>query len=155
MARLNTPVDCNNVEPRAAFEPFEGTFRAHITDSEMKATKAGNGEYLALKLEVMDGPLKGRTAFDNLNLDNPSEKAMEIAYQTLSAIGHATGVLNISDSEQVHHRPMLVTFAIDGAYTRVKGYASIDDASHPSMAPHAAAPAAPAPAKKPWERTAA
>ncbi len=157
MVQLAQPVNCHEVEPAGTFVPFEGQFRAHIVDSEMKATKKGDGEYLALKVEVIDGPNKGRTVYDNLNLNNPSEKAMEIAYQTLSAIGHATGVMNITNSEQVHNIPMMVTFAVDGSYTRIKGYepASAAAAAAPAPAAQAQAPAAaPAASLKPWERKA-
>lgn len=153
MVQLAQPVNCHEVEPAGTFVPFEGQFRAHIIDSEMKATKSGNGEYLALKVEVLDGPNKGRTVYDNLNLDNPSQKAMEIAYQTLSAIGHATGVMNITNSEQVHNIPMLVTFAVDGSYTRIKGYDPVGAAAAPAPATQAPA-AAPAESLKPWERKA-
>lgn len=153
MVQLAQPVNCEDIPPSGTFHPFEGTFLAHITESEMKPTKSGNGEYLALKVEVLDGEHKGRTVYDNLNLVNPSEKAMEIAYQTLSAIGHATGVMNITDSEQVHHKPMMVTFAVDGSYTRVKGYepAQGKAPAPPAAQAQAAAPAAPL---KPWERKA-
>lgn len=149
MVQLAQPVNCNEVEPAGTFHPFEGTYLAQIVDSQMKPTKAGNGEYLALKVEVLEGEHKGRTVYDNLNLNNPSEKAMEIAYQTLSAIGHATGVMNITDSEQIHHKPMRVTFAVDGSYTRIKGY-------EPAGAKPAASGAMPAQEKPaatpPWKK---
>lgn len=153
MVQLAQPVNCNDIEPAGTFVPFEGTFLAHIIDSEMKPNSKGTGEFLALKVEVLDGPHKGRTVYDNLNLNNPSEKAMEIAYQTLSAIGHATGVMNINDSEQVHHIPMMVTFAVDGSYTRVKGYEPAQGKAPTAPAAQTQAAAAAAPLK-PWERKA-
>jgi hypothetical protein len=43
---------------------------------------------------------------------NNNPKAVEIAQQTLSAICRATGQLQVSDSEQLHLKPMTITVAV-------------------------------------------
>lgn len=109
MAGLGGTLDANTVEPNAPMEIIPaGDYRAQITASSMEPTKNGNGRYLKLELEILDGPQAGRKLFDRLNLENPNSQAVEIAQRTLSAICHAIGVLTVSDSEQLHMRPMLV-----------------------------------------------
>ena len=53
--------------------------RAVITESEMKANKAGTGSYLQLTFEIIEGPYKGRIFWARLNLDSPSATAVQIA----------------------------------------------------------------------------
>lgn len=150
MAKLPETYTPGSCEANGAFEPINGTFPAMIVESDMTPTKAGDGEYLKLTIEVLDGPHKGRKVFDNLNLDNPSAKAVEIAYQTLEAICQAVGLTKpLSDSAELHDKPMSITFAPDGAYTRVKAYkpaGSVSTVSTPKT--EAARPA------RPWERKA-
>lgn len=62
------------------FQPFDaGPQKLEITGIEKKQTKAKNGSYLALELTVAKGKQKGRKVWHNLNLDNPSVDAVEIA----------------------------------------------------------------------------
>ena len=114
MAQLNQQFDASAVEPATPFELLPpGKYVAQIVQSEMRATKAGNGQYLWLELDVVEGPYQGRKVWDNLNLVNASQQTMEIAQRTLSAICHAVGQLQVTDSEQLHFRPMQVTLAVE------------------------------------------
>ena len=79
-----------------------GKYSAQIINSEMRVTKDGMGQYLWLELDVLDGPCKGRKLFDRLNLVNASAQTVEIAQRTLSAICHATGRMQVQDSEELH-----------------------------------------------------
>jgi len=106
MAGLN--FNAETVAPNQAFENLAPAwYTAMITESEMKPTKGGDGSYLEITLEVIaPQQFAGRKLWDRLNLNNPNEKAVEIAYQTLSAICHATGVIQVQDSQQLHNIPM-------------------------------------------------
>lgn len=106
MAGLN--FNAETVAPNQAFENLAPAwYTAMITESEMKPTRGGDGSYLEITLEVIaPQQFAGRKLWDRLNLNNPSEKAVEIAYQTLSAICHATGVIQVQDSQQLHNIPM-------------------------------------------------
>ena len=89
MANL-TGFDANSVNPATDFEPLPaGKYLAIITDSEMKPTKSGSGNYLELTFQVIDGPFKGRMLWSRLNLDNPNAQAVQIAQGELSAICRA------------------------------------------------------------------
>ena len=96
-------------KPQADFEALpEGEYLAIIEASEMKATKAGDGHYLKLKLQVIEGKYKGRVVFDNLNLDNKSKTARDIARATFAVIREAVGVPNPQDSSELHGKPLVM-----------------------------------------------
>lgn len=106
MAGLN--FNAQNVAPQQAFENLApGWYTVKMVESEMKPTSAGTGSYLECTFEVLaPQQFAGRKLWDRLNLNNPNEKAVEIAYQTLSAMCHATGVMQVQDSQQLHNLPM-------------------------------------------------
>ena len=85
-----------------------GRHKVIIEDSEVKGNNAGIGGYLALSLQVIEGPSAGSTGVMRLNLYNQNQKAVEIAHRQLSAICHAVGVYNVQDSAQLHNLPFMV-----------------------------------------------
>ena len=97
-----------DAKPSSGFEPIPaGQYLVKIIESEIKATKAGTGEYLKLMFEVCDGNYKGRKVTEILNLRNPSAKAVEIAQGTFAAIRLATGVHEPRVPEELHDIPMI------------------------------------------------
>lgn len=105
--------DATNVAPQTAFEVLPaGSYSAMIVASEMTPTKDGNGEYLKLTLEIIEGVHTGRKLFDRLNLKNANQQAVDIARATLSAICHATGVMRPGDSAALHQLPMQITVRV-------------------------------------------
>lgn len=157
--------DATEVEPNAPFNPLPpGDYPVMIVNSEMRPTKKGDGRYLWLEMEVLDGPLKGRHVWDRLNIDNPNAKAVEIAKRTLSAICRAVGVMQLTDSEQLHGKALLARVKTRPATDQhpagndIAGYNPIGNAP-PAPTPQPAAAAAPAPATTgaaagtaPWQR---
>lgn len=152
-----------------------GKYKSAIVGSEWKVNNAKTGRFLELTLEVVDGEFKGRKLWDRLNLENPSQQASDIAQKTLSAICHATGVLRVSDSQQLHDKPLLVTVRVvprkdkdgnvvkgadgkDETSNEVKGYSKIDGGitalpvANNAPATAAAATTTAAPAVAPWNR---
>ena len=85
---------------------------------------------------------------------NPNSQAQEIAQRALSAICHATGQMQVTDSEQLHNKLMKVTVKVrpaKGEYAasnEIRGYAASGGAARPSSQPAAKASA-------PWKRNAA
>lgn len=154
--------DAQTVEPNDSFDPIpNGDYLCIITASQMKPTKSGDGAYLELEMEVLDGPYKGRKLWDRLNLNNANETTVKIAKGSLSAICRAVGVLQPKDSYELHDLPMLVKVACkkrddtDELTNVVKGYKKRDAGT---TVPAAAPPAAPAKAAStsstpPWKRT--
>lgn len=113
MARFDTTFDASGVEPLTGYELLPaGDYVAQIIESEMRPTRNGNGEFLWLMMDILEGPLQGRKAYDQLNLINPNPTTVEMAQRTLSAICHATGELHVSDSEDLHFKPMTIRVSI-------------------------------------------
>ena len=143
--------NANEVDPAVDFEAIPaGKYLAVITDSEMKATKSGNGSYLELAFEVIEGEYKGRNLWARLNLDNPNQLAVQIARGELSAICRAVGVLQPKDSLELHNLPILITVKLKkrtdtgDIVNEVKGYAK--------KATAAAQPQAESGSTPPWAR---
>ena len=92
MAKLGTTFDANSVDPTMPFEALPpGRYLVQIVASD-----------------VLEGEYQGRKLFDRLNLVNPNPTAVEIAQRTLSAICHATGKMQVQDSDELHLIPMTV-----------------------------------------------
>ena len=170
--------DASGVEPAVPFEILPpGKYRAQIVQSEMQPTKQGDGQMLCLEFDLLDGPYQGRKLWERLNLVNRSQQTVEIAQRQLSAICHAIDRIQVTDSEQLHFRPMLLTVAVEldkrdehlpadqrrkqnrgKGYARASGVAAAPAATpaRPSSSPAATAPAASrtaaatAPASPPW-----
>lgn len=159
MANLN--FDARQVDPQTTYEALPaGWYNFMITESELMPTKAGDGAYLRLTLRVIDGQYAGRQVFDNLNLQNPNPVAVEISYRRLSAYCHATGVLQVQDSQQLHGIPFKARLSVrkdkDGQYddqNEVKAVKNITDGEEqqgaPAWAPQQQAPQQPAWANQP------
>ena len=142
MASLGKTFDATTVEPREAMEALPlGDYHGQIVASEWKDVAAPKtGRYLEFQLDVLSGPMAGRKAWDRLNLDNPSQQAVEMAERTLSAICHATGVMNVTDTDQLHFKPLIFKMGPrkdQPQQTEVKGYKRFEGVT-PAVAPAAA-----------------
>lgn len=91
-----------------------------IDESEMKDTSKG-GAMLALRFSVMQGQYANRKAFNNYNVRNSNPQTEEIAKKQLSTICHAIGQLTLSDSAQLHNRPMWVKLGIEAGDAKPEG----------------------------------
>jgi hypothetical protein len=157
MAALN--FNAAEVEPQQSFDALPvGRYEVIITDSEMKDTIAGTGQYLQLTFSVTGGQHDGRKLWSRLNLVNPNSTAVGIAERELSAICHCVGIITPADSEELHDRPLIVDVIQElnpksgQMVNRIKGYSQANGAPAPKAKP--AAPAGFAtgkvPAAAPW-----
>ncbi len=154
MANLGN-FDASTVDPTRPIDLLPpGKYVVQIVASEMRVTKDGMGQYLWLELDVLEGECQGRKLFDRLNLVNNNPQTVELAQRTLSAICHATGRMQVQDSEELHLIPMLADVKVQppkngyGESNSVR-YAALDgSAPAPVTRPAAAAPR-PAPATRP------
>jgi hypothetical protein len=164
MATLN--FNAEQVEPQTPMDVLPaGKYLCMAIASELKPTKNGQGEYLQITFEVIDGMGKGRKIWDRLNIRNQNKTAEEIAQRQLSALCHAVGVIQLNDSEQLHNIPVTLDLGIEDGrdgyspQNRVKGYSAAggSPAHRQAMAPAKPAAAAPAAggAKPVWKKTAA
>lgn len=143
--------DATTVDPMVAYDPIPaGDYLAVITASNMKRTKSGNGQYLELTFQLLDGEYKGRTLWARLNLDNPNATAVKIARAELSAICRAVGVMSPRDSSELHNLPLMIKVRLrsrddNGEMTNeIKGYAARSAAANTTPPTAMKAP--------PWKR---
>ncbi len=150
------------------FEPLPaGWYQATITSAELKKTKAGTGEYIAIRYDILGPTHQGRVVFGNLNIANPNQKAEEIGRQQLRELMVAIGLNSVSDTDQLIGGSLSIKLDIKsdeqyGDKNEVRGFkaagggsAAPKVAAVPSFAAaHATAPAAPAVAKAapPWAK---
>lgn len=150
--------NAEEIEPQGSFDPIPaGWYVGMIVASEMKPTKTGSGEYLQLRIDIIEGEYEGRVLFDRLNLRNTNQTAVEIAQRQLSAICRAVGVMQPQDSSDLHDRPLRVKVSIrpagngHDASNEIRGYEAVEGAAkQPAPAPNAAAVAKPS-GRKPWQ----
>lgn len=144
MAQLS--FDATTVPPSESIEAIPaGWYNAQIDQSEMKPTKDGSGAYLELRFSILDGQYVNRKVFGRLNLRNANPVAQEIAYKQLSAICHATGVLQVQDSQQLHGRPLKIKVkvrAATGDYEASNEISSFKNINEQVYGPVGSAPAA-------------
>jgi hypothetical protein len=174
MASFGATFDATGIDPMKPLEVLPpGKYPAWIVNSEMRPTKDGLGQYLNLEIDVLDGPCKGRKLFDRLNLVNNNTQTVEMAQRTLSAICHATGRLQVQDSEELHLIPFTAVVQVQppkngyGESNKIR-YLPLEGAApaaqpSPGTRPTTAAPAMPAPQTAqasggfktaPWKRSA-
>lgn len=145
--------------PESEFELIQpGTYKAMIVESEMKATKGGDGAYLELKIQLEDG----RSLKERLNIQNKNETAVMIAYQTLAKICKACNKTSVQNTDELHNIRFMIEVAVekgkpykdkDGVEKQgydqntIKRYMSLNDAVQSTAAPTAEATATP-----PWKK---
>ncbi len=144
MANLGATFGATGIQPIQPLEVLPpGKYTAHIISSEMRLTKDGTGQYLYLEIDVLEGPYRGRKLFDRLNLVNTNSQTVEIAQRTLSAICHATGRMEVQDSEELHLIPFLAVVTVQppkngyGETNKIRYKPLEEAASLPQPAQHA------------------
>ena len=155
MAQFN--FDASQVAPQASTGPLPaGVYLAHIVESDVQPLKSGNGEGLKLTFEIIDGQLKGRKVWENLNIRHTSEDTQRIAQSQLSALCHAVNVIKLMDTAALHFKPVRINVTVReavGQYkasNNIKGYEAAGGgisapATAPTPAPVADTPAWPTP----------
>lgn len=155
--RLNgfNAADIEPAAPRGAIPA--GKYKCVITASEEKPTRAMTGTKLALTMQIIEGPHQGSYVYDNLNVNNPSATAQEIAQRQLSAICRAVGVYTPNDSSDLHNKPLMVIVRVEnteqyGAQNKVSGYEACDKAGGAGGIAPATQTAPTGNAVPPWKR---
>lgn len=161
MAFLDQAIDLNTLpQSEQSYDLLPpGWYQASITKAELKATKDGSGQYIALRYDITGPSHQGRVVFGNLNIKNRSVKAEEIGRQQLGELMRSIGLARVQDTDQLIGGQLQIKVAIQEgsngyeARNEVKGYKAMSGAQ-PAMSQ--AAPqqmqAAPAPSAStpPW-----
>jgi hypothetical protein len=162
MAFLSESFDINElpVGTGGNFEPLPaGWYTVTISQSELKATKAGNGQYIKLRYDVTGPSHQGRVVFGNLNIKNANPKAEEIGRQQLGEVMRAIGLAKVTDTDQLIGGQLSIKLEVKqdaqyGASNEVKAFKSISGSAAPALVPSFKPmdSAAPAKAAPPWAK---
>lgn len=95
-----------------SFDPVPNDwYVAKITNSEIKITGSGDGEYIKNTWEILESKnpkFVGRKIFQNLNIVNKSEMAVKIAHSMLKQICEAIGVDELTNTEELVGVPLKI-----------------------------------------------
>lgn len=129
----------------------DGWYRAKIKGAELKATKAGDGQYIAVQYQIESG----RVVFGNLNIKNRNPEAERIGLQQLGEVMGSIGLTKIQDTDQLIGGDLMIKVGTskkqEGFEVRneVKGFKAIEGGAPPM--PTSSAPAGSGP-KAPWQK---
>jgi hypothetical protein len=159
MAFLDQEFNADDFVTSSNFDPLpEGWYNVAIAGAEVKNTKAGTGQYIAIKYTVTGPTHQGRVVFGNLNIKNPNPRAEEIGREQLGAMMRAIGLSKIKDTDQLIGGNLSIKLSIQrdptyGESNDVKAFKAISGATLP--APSSTPQTSPAPgpsATPPWAR---
>ena len=106
-----------------------------------KGKKPPAGKIYGFPFKVISGEYKGRTIFSNLNLENPSDQAVEIAFKELNSIAKAVGVESFDDTDELTGKEILVHVKVIPATANfpekneVRKYEAVKGTKKPSKKP--------------------
>lgn len=145
------PVSDKSYEPLPA-----GWYTASITAAELKNTKAGTGQYIAIRYDIIGPTHQGRIVFGNLNIRNPNATAEVIGRQQLGEVMRAIGIAKVQDTDELIGGQLSIKIAIKasdqyGDQNEVKGFKAIAGSTPPAPVAKAAV-AASGKAAPPWQK---
>jgi len=161
MANLGQSYNTSDIpENQNNFEPIPvGWYEVTINSADLKETKAGTGEYIAMRYDVLGPAHQGRVIFGNLNFRNPNPKAQDIGIQQLGEIMRAIGLPSVEDTDQLVGGHLEIKVKIreaSGGYDAsndVSGFRAVKGGAVPMATKKAAkSDAAPAAAAPPWAK---
>lgn len=138
----NKGFNAASVEPTVDFQPIPaGNYKAIIHASSVEPTKTGNGTNLVLEFKIIDGQYKERKIKTWLCVQNPNQQTQEIAQRSFSAVCHAVGQIQVTSTEQLHSKPLLIRVSLEPdnreegrMQNRIKGYMPLQKAAKPEPA---------------------
>ena len=129
-----------------------------MSAAEIKTTKTGTGQYIALRYDITGPTHQGRVVFGNLNIRNASPKAEEIGRQQLGDICRAIGLARVGDTDQLIGNSLMIKLDIEkseqyGDKNQVKGFKPVAGGAPKVVGMAASIPAAaPTKAAPPWAK---
>lgn len=158
MAFLGESFSANDLpQGDGGFDPLPaGVYDANITRADLRDTKDGTGQMIAVRYDIVGPTHQGRVIFGNLNIRNKSPRAEEIGRQQLGEIMRAIGITEIKDTDQLIGGSLKIKVDIEKkegyeARNVVKGFKSLSGSTPPAPSASTPNPAA-AGAAPPWAR---
>jgi len=154
----------SEVTPAQEYKPLpEGKYEVVIADSDVKATRTGNGSYIQLEFEVVSGEYKGRKLWGRYNIENSNREAVEIGRSQFAAVCQAVNIPSPRDTSELHNCTLILSVKCrrrkdsDELENTIGGYKPKTGTVAPqaaAVAQQTSSPAttAPAPSTAPWAR---
>jgi len=158
MALLDTSFNIEEMPEGNNYDPIPaGDYIVNIVKADIKATKDGTGQFIALQMDVLAPSHAGRKVFSNINVRNKSTQAEEIGRQQLGSIMRACGLAKVTDTDELLGQQILVKVIIEQQEGRdpqnvVRSYKAVDGANLPKAENKPATTSAPTAA--PWAKRA-
>ena len=83
----------------------KGWYMCAVTKEEKKTSKTSGNSYLGLEITVMEGQMKGRKLFTNLNLWHPKSDVVSMAQRELATMCRAIGRPKLQQSAELLNVP--------------------------------------------------
>ena len=113
MAAIN--FSAANVNTSAGdFEPLPaGDYNMMIIETDISENKKGTGSYLKVVLHCLDEEYAGRRVYEYINFVHQNEKVQTIGERQLAELCNACGVLELSDTQELHDIPLKARLKIE------------------------------------------
>ena len=91
----------------ANYDPIpKGDYTLKVSGVEIKATKAGDGQYINAEFSVLGPKFQGRKLFERFNIINGNAQAVQIGYRKLKELLTASGmtqeqIARFNDTDQL------------------------------------------------------
>lgn len=155
MAFLGQSYNTDDLPQGNSFDPVpDGWYNATISKAEVRDTKAGDGNYIAVSYTITGPTHEGRVIWGNLNLRNKNPKAEEIGRQQLGDVMRSIGLAKVEDSDQLVGGQLSIKLKTTkseqyGDKNEVSGWRAIAGSAPPSSAASSSATGSKAP---PWQK---
>lgn len=142
----------------------EGWYTVKITDAKLAPTRAGTGEKIDVRYDIMGPTQQGRVTFGSINIRNQNPTAESIGLQQLGEIMRAVGLDRIEDTDQLIGGELQIKIKIkqptdkdkaagyDQPKNEISGFKAVEGRSASLPEPAAAAPASSGAASPPWAK---
>lgn len=100
--RLDTPFSADEYKSERSYDLIPpGWYVAKVTEATLKETKAGTGQRLAVRHDIIGPTQQGRVVFSNFNMSNPNAQAEKIGREQLSELMRAIGLPKLHDTDEL------------------------------------------------------
>lgn len=105
--QIHEPIVTNQLEDADDFPAVPvDDYLCQVVETDYRKNKAGNGYFIELKFEIIQGKAtgvahKGRRLIDIFNTSNPSQQAVEISRKKIKPVLQANGVASLVDTDQL------------------------------------------------------
>ncbi len=118
--------DSNSVEPQQDYEVLPpGKYPVVCENAEVKTTKKGDGHYLEVCVQIVDGQYRGRKLWARMNIDNPSEVAQRIGLSQLAGLCKAVGIEVIRDEKDLLGKSCIANVKVKDEQNEIRSWSPI------------------------------